>query len=373
MATFDRGRFMFDEIPGLIHNPDDQIQHADALLEYDHDKALQLFFKKQEQFFTEGPYLAMDMETHSFFNKAAHFVQETDFIYSNYLDHIIAEKRGLQSYWTDPAFETLTKKYHTAFLRISKMNRFTLSSILALRNQGLRRIVVLGRNEDGIKGLCKKIIREFKDFIVNTSEIVGNSSRILTLNFDTKSVKTLLDKTHIVKTFNIAAVELESYAGLFSSEKLDKGTQLLLKYFPNCQNKTVLDFGCGGGVLSAKVLSQNPRYLFGTDTSATAIQSCQKNFKTWNNTCFFGGFMGSGFKEKVDIVVTNPPFHAGKAIRHDMGIYWCEKVFSYLNTGGEAYFVVNSFLKYAEYGKKLFRSVEILNIDAGYSVIKMLK
>ena len=84
MATFDRGGFMLDEIPGLIHNPDDQIQHADALLEHDHDKALQLFFKKQEQFFTEGPYLAMDMETHSFFNKAAHFVQETDFIYSNY-------------------------------------------------------------------------------------------------------------------------------------------------------------------------------------------------------------------------------------------------------------------------------------------------
>jgi 16S rRNA (guanine1207-N2)-methyltransferase len=83
--------------------------------------------------------------------------------------------------------------------------------------------------------------------------------------------------------------------------------------------------------------------------------------------------MGSGFKEKVDIVVTNPPFHAGKAIRHDMGVYWCEKVFSYLKAGGEAYFVVNSFLKYTEYGKKLFRSVEILNIDAGYSVIKMLK
>jgi 16S rRNA (guanine1207-N2)-methyltransferase len=107
----------------------------------------------------------------------------------------------------------------------------------------------------------------------------------------------------------------------------------------------VLDFGCGGGVLSAKVLSQSPRYLFGTDTSATAILSCQKNFKNWNNTCFFGGFMGSGFKEKVDIVVTNPPFHAGKAIRHDMGVYWCEKVFFLFKSRWRSLFCGQQFFK----------------------------
>lgn len=103
-----------------------------------------------------------------------------------------------------------------------------------------------------------------------------------------------------------------SYPGVFAHGRLDTGTALLVKHLPAIPDGArVLDFGCGSGFLAAAVLERRPSVRVDLlDADAVALEAARENVP--------GGSLllarSPGAAEGLyDLVVSNPPYHAGKA------------------------------------------------------------
>ena len=110
---------------------------------------------------------------------------------------------------------------------------------------------------------------------------------------------------------------VETDNGLFSKDHLDTATELLIE--TTTPQESVLDLGCGYGVVGIAYLRQNPdlEAMF-VDTNKRAIRYTQKNLQ--RNTVS-GTVRQSDAYENVDTsftdIVSNPPLAAGKNTWHE--------------------------------------------------------
>ena len=110
--------------------------------------------------------------------------------------------------------------------------------------------------------------------------------------------------------------ELYSASGIFSKDKLDKGTKLLIE---NCviePNWNVLDFGCGIGVIgiAVKLIYPTTKVLI-TDINQRAVMISKKNVRLHNlEIQVIKCDLYSKIKDKFNTILVNPPQTAGKEI-----------------------------------------------------------
>jgi 16S rRNA (guanine1207-N2)-methyltransferase len=170
---------------------------------------------------------------------------------------------------------------------------------------------------------------------------------------------------------------IASHASVFSRERLDAGTRLLLENMPSAEEyRDIIDLGCGNGLLGLIAASVNPgaRLTF-VDESFMAVKSARMNFervfkdsrpvefKVTN--CLEGVASGS-----VDLILNNPPFHQ----QHNIGdaIAWQMFIDSrrVLRKGAELIVVGNRHLGYHAKLKKIFGHCEQLASNGRYVVLK---
>ena len=105
--------------------------------------------------------------------------------------------------------------------------------------------------------------------------------------------------------------------GVFSKEKLDYGTRLLIESLPiNDLHGEILDLGCGYGVVSiilSKIITAN---FDAIDVNRRALHLAEMNMKinNLNNINFFESNCYDSITKKYDYIITNPPIRAGKEI-----------------------------------------------------------
>jgi len=111
--------------------------------------------------------------------------------------------------------------------------------------------------------------------------------------------------------------ELYSASGVFSKEKLDKGTEVLIE---NCILKReweVLDLGCGIGVvgISVKLLYPETKVLM-SDINERAVMLSKKNIEKLKleNIDAIKSDIFSDIKKEFDAILVNPPQTAGKEV-----------------------------------------------------------
>ncbi len=131
-----------------------------------------------------------------------------------------------------------------------------------------------------------------------------------------------------------------TYPGVFSHKKLDRGTNFLLQHFPRLPKppKTVVDIGCGAGILLTKAHHTWPKAtLIGTDDSALAIAASAETAKlngydaTLLHTHIADGLHGG----TADLVLCNPPFHQDHRVAMDLGASFIAEAARLLATGHE--------------------------------------
>lgn len=111
--------------------------------------------------------------------------------------------------------------------------------------------------------------------------------------------------------------------GVFSKEKLDFGTRLLLENLPlKDMRGDILDLGCGYGVVSI-ILSRFIDAKFdAVDVNKRALHLFEMNIKlnkSTNINYFESNCYDSIDKDKLyDYIITNPPIRAGKEIVYKM-------------------------------------------------------
>lgn len=184
-----------------------------------------------------------------------------------------------------------------------------------------------------------------------------------------KNVKS--EKKLIKFNFNNREFSMYSDNGVFSKDRFDYGTRVLLENI-NIHSLCgkVLDLGCGTGVvgLILGIFNKNI-FIDMVDVNERAIELARENIKLNNlNNNIFISDVYSKINDKYNYIITNPPIRAGK----DVVRKFLLGAKDYLSDSGCLYFVmrkdhgVKSMIKELE---EIYKVV-VINKDKGFYIVK---
>jgi 16S rRNA (guanine1207-N2)-methyltransferase len=163
-------------------------------------------------------------------------------------------------------------------------------------------------------------------------------------------------------------------AGIFSWDRIDTGTALLVETLPNLWGR-VADFGCGTGVLSRAIL-QSPKVksLAGFDIDRRAIAACALNIKDERFSSVWTDLRTQGAGTTgLDFIVTNPPFHDAGIEDQALGLAFIKVAAQTLRAGGTLWLTANRHLPYEAVLSALFKTVTVKAQGQGYKVFEAIK
>ncbi|MFB4310179.1 class I SAM-dependent methyltransferase [Actinomadura sp. GTD37] len=138
-------------------------------------------------------------------------------------------------------------------------------------------------------------------------------------------------------------LRLDTDSGVFSPDRVDPGTRVLLETVPPPpQDGDLLDLGCGYGPIALTLAKRSPSgMVWGVDVNRRALEMAEGNAKA-------AGLDNVRFRlaDEIDpalrftAIWSNPPIRIGKAALHDLLLAWLPR----LAPGGLAHLVVQKHL-----------------------------
>ena len=161
--------------------------------------------------------------------------------------------------------------------------------------------------------------------------------------------------------------------GVFSENKIDIGSHLLLNNLPKIdkgRSVSVLDFGCGSGIIGAviKTLYPNSNVTL-IDIDAFALEAARLTCEINNiNVNIIPCSNISNLTQKFNFIISNPPFHKGLSTYYKSTEYFLSNASSKLAPNGELRVVANNFLKYQPLIEKKFNRCTIVSNQDGFKI-----
>lgn len=158
--------------------------------------------------------------------------------------------------------------------------------------------------------------------------------------------------------------------GLFSADAIDPGSRLLAGLLPARLGRHVADLGAGWGYLSAAILRrEDVETLDLVEADRAALDCARQNVTDPRARFHWADALRWRPETRLDTVVSNPPFHTGRAAEPDLGRAFIAAAAEMLAPSGQLWLVANRHLAYeAELGAR-FQRVEEAGGDARYKVI----
>ena len=164
---------------------------------------------------------------------------------------------------------------------------------------------------------------------------------------------------------------LISNQGVFSKDKLDTGTRILLETVLKHENHfdSMLDLGCGIGVVGTVLSDHYTGQITMIDINERAISLAKQNMKDKEARILCHDGIDQG---EYDGIFLNPPIRAGKAVIYSL----FDQSIEHLSQGGRLWIVIrkqhgaNSAKKYLESKGCL---VEKVTQDKGFWILKVTK
>lgn len=174
--------------------------------------------------------------------------------------------------------------------------------------------------------------------------------------------------------FEALGMTLVSHPGVFGHGKVDEGTLLLLKtleaHLPR-RPLSVLDMGCGDGIISAWLASRG-HTVTAVDVNAFAVEACRQTLaanQLTGSVCESDVYRALG-DTRFDLIVSNPPFHQEREISYGPSARLIDEARQHLTPKGQLVLVANAFLPYPERLERAFGSFETLADNRRFRVYR---
>ncbi|MCC7051848.1 MAG: methyltransferase [Gemmatimonadaceae bacterium] len=168
-------------------------------------------------------------------------------------------------------------------------------------------------------------------------------------------------------------MSVASRPGVFSWEHLDEATSILADAMSVRPGDDVLDLGCGIGVLGllAAHLSQTGRVTL-VDADLEAVRCVRHTIAAQGVTrceALGSDVAGAVLDRRFDLVVTNPPFHVGKATDLDVPAQFIRDAWAVLKPGGRLELVANRTLPYERLVLERFGNLRTVHDGPRFKVL----
>ena len=231
-------------------------------------------------------------------------------------------------------------------------------------------IVVAGSQDDGIASLRKRFEKAL--------ELDGHLPKYHGVAFWFRRPENAGAKIEALRTDKggmLADGRFIAAPGMFSHDRIDAGSRLLVENLPDKCKGTAADFGAGWGYLSAALLERTAglKSIDLYEADHASLEAAKRNLTAFGGTIPLGYYwqdlVGEKVEKKYDLIVMNPPFHQGRAAEPQIGQALIKAASSALKPGGRLFMVANRGLPYDQTLKAGFSSVSELQREAAFRVI----
>jgi len=179
-------------------------------------------------------------------------------------------------------------------------------------------------------------------------------------------------------TFELRGKELRFWtdAGVFSRDRIDFGSVLLIENMDIPSRARVLDVGCGYGPIgltAAGLAAEGQVTMIDVNERAVSLARRNAELNGVKNVEVLVSDVYSGVQGKqYDIILTNPPIRAGKEIVHRI----FTEGYELLTEGGEMWVVIQKKQGAPSALKKLQETYhEVIEVDRkkGYHIFRAIK
>jgi len=301
--------------------------------------------------------------------------QNTDCVQWSYMDANDVENSGYKVFEN---FNFIADKYDLVLINGVKQQdhmRYLIASALDyIKRDGV--IVCAAPNDAGGKRLKKDFIAlgltpsetsKFKCRIVYAN-VIGD------IDSDKKEEWQLFGKFRKIDEIGFVSVP-----GIFSWDRIDIGSSILLYNLPEVIKGDIADFGCGYGYLSHSLLSNYKSIdsITCIDSDARAFKACSDNIAAFEGDADINCIWDDATNitklaenhKGFDHIIMNPPFHKDKNTSYDLGQGFIKSASKHLKKHGNLWMVANSHLPYERVLCQYYASVEMIAQNKGFKII----
>lgn len=146
--------------------------------------------------------------------------------------------------------------------------------------------------------------------------------------------------------------------GAFSADGIDKASAMLAAALPAHLAGTAIDLGAGWGFLSRAILARaGVTALHLVENDRLALDAARKNVDDPRAAFHWADALAWRPDSPADHVVTNPPFHQGRAADPELGRAFIRAAAAMLKPQGSLWLVANRHLAYEATLEDAFRTV----------------
>ncbi len=169
-------------------------------------------------------------------------------------------------------------------------------------------------------------------------------------------------------------------SGVFSPQRLDPGTRLLLSEMPplRTDDRQVLDLGCGWGAIACVLALRHAAAANVADVNVVAVDTNKRALRLTAHNAALNGVdnVTAALPASVDPttrfdrILSNPPIRIGKHRLHEMLVDWLDR----LAPSGLAHLVVNRHLgadSLARWLREQQYGVDRLLSRGGYRILEI--
>jgi 16S rRNA (guanine1207-N2)-methyltransferase len=268
---------------------------------------------------------------------------------------------------------TLNGVFNTILVRATRQSDETLGIIAtACTHAAANGIVVVAQeNAHGAEALEKRLKKAFSD--VRT--IIKHKCRVMVLNAQLADKTVLNDWQSGAVLQMVAETGLWSTPGLFSWNRVDPASKLLLAHLPETLKGAGADLGCGYGFLSTQLVQKKGvSTLYALDIDCRAVEACTRNLQASETDIPFHVLWRDVTATPKDVprldwIVMNPPFHTQQREDRELGQKFCLSALKMLKPRGSLYLVANRHMPYEILFEKTAHKVTCLIDQNGFKIL----